>query len=138
MYTSSVKVAAGVVAMIPTPECRVRAYGGNASVVTTWIDARTAYGAPIAMEPRSGANKDSTGEPLWSIVTIGCTRIWVIGIVAIRAHRSRPYVDRTYADREAEELREFREHAEEFVEEVRESCRLEAAHPEVRHSEEKV
>ena len=40
--------------------------------------------------------------------------------------------NRTYADREAEELREFREHAEECVREVRESCRLEAAHPEVR------
>jgi hypothetical protein len=46
--------------------------------------------------------------------------------------------NRTYADREAEELREFREHAQEFVEEVRECCRLEAAHPEVRHLEEKV
>ena len=46
--------------------------------------------------------------------------------------------NRTYADREAEELREFREHAQEFVQEVRESCRLEAAHPEVRHLQEKV
>ncbi|HZV07612.1 MAG TPA: sulfide/dihydroorotate dehydrogenase-like FAD/NAD-binding protein [Gemmataceae bacterium] len=46
--------------------------------------------------------------------------------------------NRTYADRESEELREFREHAEEFVQEVRESCRLEAAHPEVRHIVEKV
>jgi ferredoxin--NADP+ reductase len=41
--------------------------------------------------------------------------------------------NRTYADREAEELRKFREHAEEVVQEFRESCRLEAAHPEVRH-----
>ncbi|HYT90981.1 MAG TPA: sulfide/dihydroorotate dehydrogenase-like FAD/NAD-binding protein [Gemmataceae bacterium] len=39
--------------------------------------------------------------------------------------------NRTYADREAEELRDFREHGEEMVREVRESCRLEAAHPEV-------
>src|SRR6516165_3921434 len=39
--------------------------------------------------------------------------------------------NRTYAEREAEELREFRAHAEEMVREVRESCRLEAAHPEV-------
>jgi ferredoxin--NADP+ reductase len=46
--------------------------------------------------------------------------------------------NRTYADREAEELREFRAHAEEFMREVRESCRLEAAHPEVRHLEEGV
>jgi ferredoxin--NADP+ reductase len=46
--------------------------------------------------------------------------------------------NRTYADREAEELREFRAHAEAFVEEVREFCRLEAVHPEVRHVEEKV
>jgi ferredoxin--NADP+ reductase len=44
--------------------------------------------------------------------------------------------NRTYADREAEELREFRAYAEEFVREVRDSCRLEAAHPEVRHLEE--
>jgi ferredoxin--NADP+ reductase len=33
--------------------------------------------------------------------------------------------NRTYLDREAEGLREFREHAEECVREVRESCRLE-------------
>jgi ferredoxin--NADP+ reductase len=44
--------------------------------------------------------------------------------------------NRAYAAREAEELREFRGHAEEMVREVRESCRLEAAHPEVRHAEE--
>jgi ferredoxin--NADP+ reductase len=46
--------------------------------------------------------------------------------------------NRTYADREAEERRQLREHADKFVQEVRESCRLEAAHPEVRHLEEKV
>jgi hypothetical protein len=40
--------------------------------------------------------------------------------------------NRTYADRENEELRDFREHAEKFLHEVRESCRLEAAHPEVK------
>jgi ferredoxin--NADP+ reductase len=40
--------------------------------------------------------------------------------------------NRTYADREAEELREFREHAEECLREARESCRLEAAYSEVR------
>ena len=45
--------------------------------------------------------------------------------------------NRTYADREAEELREFRDRAEEYLREVRESCRLEAAHPEVRHSQER-
>ncbi len=39
--------------------------------------------------------------------------------------------NRMYADREAEELREFREHAEECVQQVRASCHLEAAHPEV-------
>jgi ferredoxin--NADP+ reductase len=41
--------------------------------------------------------------------------------------------NRTYLDREAEELREFRAHPEEALHEARESCRLEAAHPEVRH-----
>jgi ferredoxin--NADP+ reductase len=46
--------------------------------------------------------------------------------------------NRTYAEREAEELRQFQEHAEECVREVRESCRLEAAHSEVRHAEERV
>jgi ferredoxin/flavodoxin---NADP+ reductase len=45
--------------------------------------------------------------------------------------------NRTYTDREAEELREFREHAEEYLQEAREGCHLEAAHPEVRQSTEK-
>jgi len=44
--------------------------------------------------------------------------------------------NRTYADREAEELRAFREHAEECIREARESCRLEAAHPETRMKDE--
>ena len=46
--------------------------------------------------------------------------------------------NRTYADREAEELREFREHAEECVQQVRASCQLEAAHPEVGPRQERV
>jgi hypothetical protein len=40
--------------------------------------------------------------------------------------------NRTYVDREAQELRDFTEHADEYVREAREACRLEAAHPEVR------
>lgn len=46
--------------------------------------------------------------------------------------------NRVYAGREAEELRQFEAHAEECVREARESCRLEAAHPEVRHPEARV
>jgi ferredoxin--NADP+ reductase len=44
--------------------------------------------------------------------------------------------NRAYADREAEELRQFREHADECVRQARESCRLEAAYPEVWHPQE--
>jgi ferredoxin--NADP+ reductase len=43
--------------------------------------------------------------------------------------------NRMYAEREAEELKEFEENADECVREARESCRLEAAHPEVRQSQ---
>jgi ferredoxin--NADP+ reductase len=43
--------------------------------------------------------------------------------------------NRAYSDREAEELREFHAHAGEYLEEVREACRLEAAHPEVARKE---
>jgi len=46
--------------------------------------------------------------------------------------------NRMYAGREAEELQQFQEHADECVREARESCRLEAAHPEVRHRETQV
>jgi ferredoxin--NADP+ reductase len=46
--------------------------------------------------------------------------------------------NRMYAGREAEELQRFQEHADECVREARESCRLEAAHPEVRHPEARV
>jgi ferredoxin--NADP+ reductase len=42
--------------------------------------------------------------------------------------------NRAYCEREAEELRAFRAHADEYLQEVRESCRLEAAHPEVCHA----
>jgi ferredoxin--NADP+ reductase len=46
--------------------------------------------------------------------------------------------NRTYLEREAQELREFTAHPEECLREARESCRLEAAHPEIRHAPEKV
>ncbi len=46
--------------------------------------------------------------------------------------------NRAYAEREAEELHDFREHPRKYVHEVREACRLEAAHPEVRNVEERV
>ena len=46
--------------------------------------------------------------------------------------------NRMYAGREAEELQQFQAHAEECVREDREQCRLEAAHPEVRHPEARV
>jgi ferredoxin--NADP+ reductase len=44
--------------------------------------------------------------------------------------------NRDYAEREAEELRQFQTHPEECLREARQSCRLEAAHPEVRPAEE--
>jgi ferredoxin--NADP+ reductase len=40
--------------------------------------------------------------------------------------------NRTYTEQEAEGLRAIREHPEECLREVRESCRLESVHPEVR------
>ncbi len=39
--------------------------------------------------------------------------------------------NRTYAEHEAHELQHFREHTAELVRELRDGCRLEAAHPEV-------
>jgi ferredoxin--NADP+ reductase len=44
--------------------------------------------------------------------------------------------NRAYAGREAEELRDYQEHADEYLREVRVACRLETAHPEVRPCEE--
>jgi ferredoxin--NADP+ reductase len=43
--------------------------------------------------------------------------------------------NRTYLEREAEELREFSAHPEDYLREVRASCRLEAAHPELRQGD---
>jgi ferredoxin--NADP+ reductase len=46
--------------------------------------------------------------------------------------------NRTYADQESRDLKDFREHAENYLRETREACRLEAAHPEIRCVEEHV
>jgi ferredoxin--NADP+ reductase len=46
--------------------------------------------------------------------------------------------NRRYSDHEADALRDFREHGHEWVREVREACRLEATHPEIRLSMEQV
>jgi ferredoxin--NADP+ reductase len=43
--------------------------------------------------------------------------------------------NRTYIEREAAELREFSAHPKDCLSEVHASCRLEAAHPELRHGE---
>src|SRR5436309_7074204 len=40
--------------------------------------------------------------------------------------------NRAYAEREAEALREFRDHSQEYARHVKEACRLETAHPEAR------
>src|SRR5262249_54470992 len=45
--------------------------------------------------------------------------------------------NRAYPGRAAEELRQLDDHAEECLRQARESCRLEAIHPEVRHLEER-
>jgi hypothetical protein len=39
--------------------------------------------------------------------------------------------NRTYTDNEVAQLAEFNAHAEEYLREIREGCRLEAAHPEI-------
>jgi ferredoxin--NADP+ reductase len=44
--------------------------------------------------------------------------------------------NRAYLDREAEELRDFNAHPQELVQQVRDGCHLEAAHPEVRRPQE--
>ena len=46
--------------------------------------------------------------------------------------------NRTYVEQEARELKDFQDHAGEYLREAREACRLEAAHPEVRFAEEHV
>jgi ferredoxin--NADP+ reductase len=45
--------------------------------------------------------------------------------------------NRAYAGHEAEDLRAFCEHADDYLREARASCRLAAAHPEVRYAEER-
>jgi ferredoxin--NADP+ reductase len=44
--------------------------------------------------------------------------------------------NRAYLDREAEALREFNAHPQELIQQVRDGCHLEAAHPEVRRPQE--
>ena len=47
------------------------------------------------VEPWPGADKHSAGEPLRTVVAIGRAPVWVIRVVAVGAHRSRPVVSRT-------------------------------------------
>jgi hypothetical protein len=99
MHSPTVKVAADVTTIDPAPECRVRGYGRHASVVaTSRIEARTAM---ETMEPRPGANKDPAGEPLGSIEAVRCAGVRIIVVVAVRAHRSRPHVNRSHAHLDA-------------------------------------
>ena len=95
MDGSTVKVTAVGTTIDSTAKGRVRGLYRHTSVVTTTrVEART----PMkAMEPRPGANKDSAGEPAWSIVAVGCAGVRVIVVVAIRAHGRRPHVDRPHS-----------------------------------------
>jgi hypothetical protein len=46
--------------------------------------------APVeAAEPRAGTDKNTTHEELRTIVAVGCTGVWVIPVVPVRAHRWR-------------------------------------------------
>lgn len=52
----------------------------------------------VAVEPRSGTDKDSTGEPFRPIVTVGRTSIGVIAVVAVRTYRGHAYEGRANAN----------------------------------------
>jgi hypothetical protein len=103
VYASTVKVTADVTTIDPTPICRVRGYGRDASVAATSRGkARTGM---IAMEPRPGANKDPAREPAWPIVAVGCASVGVIIVIAIRTHRRRPHDDRSHSYPDSKSLR---------------------------------
>jgi hypothetical protein len=50
------------------------------------VEAASAVKAATA-EPRASADEDAAGEPRRPIVAIRRARVWVISIVAVRAHR---------------------------------------------------
>src|SRR5690348_13487279 len=47
-----------------------------------------------AAEPRTGADEDAAGEPLRPVVAIRRARVWVVSIIAVRAHRRTVHGDR--------------------------------------------
>jgi hypothetical protein len=112
MYSATVKVA-NRATIHSTAKCRVRrcahasvvaASGIEAPVSTKARSATEARTAMEAMSPRSGANKDSAGKPLWPIEAVGRASIGVIIKVTVRAHRSHPHRDRTHSDCHSESL----------------------------------
>src|ERR1035437_10243266 len=98
MHGSAVKVAAGVSVIHPTPkflvsaECRPMPIVSMSVVAASGVETRTAM---KAMEPGTGANKDSAQEPTGSIVAVRCAGVRVIGVVAIGAHRGWAHVNRS-------------------------------------------
>lgn len=59
--------------------------GASMTVVARMAVERAAM---VSMEPRTGANKDSAGEPLRPVVTVRRAGVGVIVVVTVGAHRS--------------------------------------------------
>lgn len=55
-------------------------------------------GSIIAVVPRTGTDKDTTHEPLRTIVAIGCASVGIIAVIAIRTYRRRTHISRAYRD----------------------------------------
>ncbi len=64
--------------------------------------AEIASPAMIGVEPGIRANKDAADKPLWPVVAIRRTLVWVIFVIPVQANWQRSYVDRAHADSDVE------------------------------------
>ncbi len=84
----SAKAASAIIETMPTvePAAVVAVSRVTATIVTVTV---------VAMEPGSGADKDTADKVVWTVVAVRRTRIWVIAVVAVSANRSGSYISGT-------------------------------------------
>ena len=100
---AAVEPAASVEAMIAAPEAAVVEASASAKAAFPAIEpmspkaaiTEVAIAETETMEPWSGAYKQTTHKVVWTVVAVRRTRVWVIPVVAVGAHRSRTVVART-------------------------------------------
>jgi hypothetical protein len=102
---AAVKVSAAIAAIESTPVIPAAAVVAISAAVVTATIVAVASVSVITAIPGTGADEDAAREPVRSVIAVGRASVWVVVVVAVGAHGSRPVIHGTsYTDAKGDAL----------------------------------